>query len=221
MDKALSLLRLVAERDMAGIGVSELARVGGVPKSTAFRLLSALERNGAVEKKGITYRIGSLVYGVRALPDSPDVDLIHTVLTPFLAHLFERTRQTVQLAILDGDEIVFLNKLHAVHRAPSPSRIGGRSPAHCTSLGKVLLAFDSDAVERVCAQPLVAWTNATITDPEELVAHLSGVRRRRIGTDDEEYVVGVGSLAAPIMRGGRAVASLAVTGPPEVLRGGV
>lgn len=221
VDKALRLLQAVAGHDMAGVGVSELARQAGLPKSTAFRLLAALERNGMVERVGTNYRMGRALSEPQGMPSSPLIDLAQTVLTPFLAHLFERTRQTVYLAVLDGADVVFLNKLHGVHRAPSPSRIGGRAPAHCTSLGKAMLAFDPGATDLVCAGELMAWTPHTLTDPDRLRAHLAGVRERRFGTDDEEYLLGVGSVGAPVLTpDGVPVAALCIAGPVQVLTAG-
>nr|WP_257910541.1 IclR family transcriptional regulator C-terminal domain-containing protein [Janibacter limosus] len=146
---------------------------------------------------------------------------MQTRLTPFLSVLYEQTRETSQLGVLRDGELLFLNKLHGVHRAHSPSRIGGRAPAHATSLGKVLMAFDRESADRVCASELVAFTDRTITDGEALRVELAKVARTRIGVDDNEYVEGVSSVAGVVTdAAGRPVASLALTGPTTVARAG-
>lgn len=217
VDKACSVLWAVARRDMSGVGVTQLAKKVGLPKSTTFRLLKTLVRNRALEQYGEHYRLGELF--TDGLPTGPHIELVQTALTPLLAKLFELTRCTVQLAVLDDAEVVFLNKLHGIHRVPSPSRIGGRAPAHCTSLGKAMLAYDPASVDTVCARGLDPWTSRTITEPEKLWHELIGVRRSRIAVDDQEYLQLVGSVAAPVLVEGRAVAALAVTGPRDEVIG--
>ena len=221
VDRAVQLLAVVDQFGAEGLGVSELARRTGIPKSTTFRLLHTLESSGAVERRGDHYRTGPLFGTHLALPDDPVVTKIQVRLTPFLSVLYEQTRETCQLGVLRDDELLFLNKLHGVHRAHSPSRIGGRAPVHCTSLGKVLLAFDRDAAERVCASELFPFTDRTITDGEELRVELARVAKRRIGVDDNEYVEGVSSVAGVVTDAdGRPCASLALTGPSEVASAG-
>lgn len=217
-------LRLLAEVDQFGsgeLGVSELAHRTGIPKSTAFRLLHTLETSGAIQRSGNGFRTGPLFGDNLALPTDPWISRVQVVLTPFLSVLYEATRETCQLTVLQQDEVLFLNKLHGVHRAHSPSRIGGRAPAHCTSLGKVLLAFDRAAADRVCESELPAFTDRTITDGDELRVELSRVARTRIGVDDNEYVEGVSSVASIVLDAdGHPCASLALTGPTEVAAAG-
>lgn len=214
VEKAVALLRTVDRHSASGLGVSDLARRTGIAKSTVFRLVRTLEGVGALERVGERYRLRSLLGESLGIPDSSEVERVQVSVTPFLAALYERSRQTVQLAVLDGLQVCFLNKLHGLHRVPSPSRIGGRVPAHCTSLGKALLAFTPGSAERAAEAELVGWTPATITDHERLYAELATVRRTRLGIDVEETVRGVASVASVVVNAdGRAVASLCVTGP--------
>lgn len=214
VDKAFDLLRIIQAHEETAFGVSEIARTAGLPKSTAFRLLNALERNQAVKREGRYYRLGRMFAPELRMPSSEEAQRVQMALTPALAALFERTRETVQLCMLIDGAVVFLNKLHSHHRVPSPSRIGGHAPAYCTSVGKALLAFDPKATDLVCSRGLERWTPHTICDPDELRTELARVRRTKIGTDDEEYVPGVASVAAPVFSAdGRAVASLCVTWP--------
>lgn len=216
VEKALDLIKLVEVEWGHGLGVSELARRTNLPKSTAYRLLATLELKGAVESVDGHYRPGSRFNERLAIPASEVTDRVQKIVTPYLAALFEQSRMTAHLAVPVPGQIVFLNKLHAVHDLPSPSRIGGRAPEHCTSLGKVLLAFDTDALNQVCSRELQRWTPATITDPDILRQDIAGARKSRLGRDDGEYVDQIGSVASVVLDGaGRPVASLAVTGPRE------
>lgn len=222
IEKAIDLLRTVDRHGDTGLGVSELARRCGLAKSTVFRIAGTLEAAGALERVGDRYRSGTLLGDHLGIPDSPVVERVQIAVTPFLATLYERSRQTVQLAVLDGPQVCFVNKLHGLHRVASPSRIGGRAPVHCTSIGKVMLAFAPDPLSEVVARDLPAWTPNTITDPERLYAELAKSRRSRIGTDDEEYVRGVASIASVVTdTDDRTVAALCVTGPrPEIVGAG-
>ena len=221
VERAVQLLAAIDQFGVEGLGVSELARRTGIAKSTVFRLLGTLEATGAVERRGDHYRTGPLFGTYYSLPDDPLVHKVQVRLTPFLSVLYERTRETCQLGVLRDDELLFLNKLHGVHRANSPSRIGGRAPVHATSLGKVLLAFDREAADRVCEAELIPFTESTITDGETLRMELVRAARTRIGIDDNEYVEGVSSVASVVLdEDGSPVASLALTGPLSVARAG-
>lgn len=221
VERAVQLLAMVDQFGAEGLGVSELARRTDIPKSTTFRLLHTLEASGAVERKGDHYRTGPLFGAQLSLPDDPLVAKVQIRLTPFLSVLYERTRETCQLGVLRDGELLFLNKLHGVHRAHSPSRIGGRGPAHATSLGKVLMAFDREAADLVCASELTAFTDRTIIDGDALRVELAKVAKTRIGVDDNEYVEGVSSVAGVVTDAdGRPLASLALTGPTTVARAG-
>ena len=206
VDKAMALLRAFGNEGSVGVGVSELARRCDLSKSTAFRLLGILAKNGAVERAGSSYRLGPMLFDLAEPTPSPHIDLLNEVLTPYLAKLFEVTRQTVHLAVLTGHEVTYLNKLHAQFKVSSPSRIGGRAPAYCTAVGKMMLAYDHDAMEEILAGELEPWTSHTITDPVQLRAEL------------EEIMMGLNCIAAPVMSPARIpLAALSVSGRVGVM----
>ena len=219
VDRAFRVLRVTAAG--TGMTLSEIARETGLAKSTALRLLNALERNDAVTRIGQRYRLGPLVHELDPIPVSPAYERIRRVLTPFLAHLFEATRATVHLATLHGDEVVYLNKLHGPRPIPSPSRIGGGLPAYCTGVGKAMLAFDEDAAARVAQGPMVAWTETTLTSPDALAVELGEIRRKKRAVDHAELTPGLYCVAAPVFddeegAGGlRAVAALSASAADE------
>ncbi|TFD52278.1 IclR family transcriptional regulator [Cryobacterium frigoriphilum] len=213
VDKALSLLSAFGAEADTGIGVSELARRSHLSKSTAFRLLGMLERNGAVERAGTNYRLGPLLHSLGSQVYSPAHDNIRNALTPYLMELYETAHQTVHLAVLHGTDVIYLNKLFGHRPLRSPSRIGGRVPAYCTGVGKVLLAYNFENTELTLARPLSAWTPKTITDPDKFRAALAKIRAEGIGYDDEESVLGLSCVAAPILGpNGKPIAALSISG---------
>ncbi len=214
VDKAMALLRAFGEQSATGVGVSELARRANLSKSTAFRLLASLQNNGAVDRAGNGYRLGKMIQEL-GMPKESDLHArLRDALTPFLMRLYEATRQTVHLAVLQDTDVVYLNKLYGQLAVRSPSRIGGRAPAYCTAVGKVLLAQNPEATAKVLSQEMFAWTSKTITDPDSLARELSMVRQTSLGFDREEILIGLNCVGAPVLdAGGRAVAALSVSGP--------
>lgn len=213
VDKAISLLVALGDEAGVGSGVSELARRARMSKSTAYRVLGMLERNGVVEREGTNYRLGERLHHLGRAVYAPEAESVRDVLLPHLADLYESTRETVHLAMLHGGHVVYLAKLYG-HRTPLvPSRIGGKRPAHATAVGKVLLAYDMDATEQALSEPLRRFTDRTVTDPDALLAELAAIRRSGVAFDDEEYQPGLACVAAPVLdRRGRAVAALSVAG---------
>ncbi len=203
VDKAMCLLLAFGDEAASGIGVSELARRVNLSKSTAFRLLAMLERNGVVEKFGTQYRLGGRLHELGRDVYSPHHDRVRDLLIPFLGDLYERTHHTVHLAALHGTDVVYLAKLHG-HRRPScPSRIGGRVPAHATAVGKALLAHDADASERALSAELPAFTPTTLTQAAELSTELERIRRLGWPTTAKRF--SPGSTASPFPCSRRAV----------------
>ena len=220
VDRAFDVLRVTAAGN--GLTLSEISRETRLAKSTTLRLLTALERNGAVTRIGPRYRLGPLVHELDPIPVSPAYERIRRVLTPFLAHLFEATRATVHLATMHRDEVVYLNKLHGPRPIPSPSRIGGGLPAYCTGVGKAMLAFDEEAAGRVALGPMVAWTDTTVTSADDLAMELTDIRRRRRALDRAELTPGLYCVAAPVFDDGdksggatRAVTALSASASDE------
>ncbi|MEU6225622.1 IclR family transcriptional regulator [Streptomyces sp. NPDC047042] len=213
IDKAVSLLLALGDRSAAGAGVSELARRAEMSKTTAYRVLGMLERNGVVERHGTGYRLGERLHRLGQAVHGPEAERVRDAMLPFLTDLYELTRETVHLAVLHDTHVAYLAKLYGHRSVPVPSRIGGLLPAHATAVGKVLLAYDFHAAEQAMSKPLRRFTDRTITDPDELSAELDGIRRTGVALDDEEYQPGLACVAAPVLsRGGRAVAALSVAG---------
>jgi IclR family KDG regulon transcriptional repressor len=198
------------------LGVGELARRLGLAKSTVFRLLSTLAQERLVEKNPRTgkYRLGLKVYELGAIV-ATHLDL-HEAVATYIDELRNRTGETVHVAILDGDEVVYIERRESPQTLRLWGRVGHRNRAHRTSTGKVLLAYlPPDELERVLARrPLDAKTPHTITDPQVLKRELEAIRRRGWAQNVNESEEGVASVAAPIRDAtGSVVAAISVAGP--------
>jgi IclR family acetate operon transcriptional repressor len=216
--RALRSLELIGE---AGeLGVTELGRRLGVHKATASRLAATLADHGFVERDPATerYRIG---FGLMALAGwaTSKLDLVRTA-RPALENLAERTRETVNLGVLAGDSVVYLDQVSGARSIVAVNWVGRRTTLHDTSNGKVLLAFAPEAdVDRILSAPLERATAHTVCDADALREQLETVRVRGWAQTLEELEEGLNAVAAPI-RGadGSVVAALSVSGPAFRLR---
>ena len=213
VDRALSVLEILAAH--GEVGVTEMAAELGVHKSTAFRLVAALENRGFVEQLADRgkYRLG---FGVVRLAGAAAVQLdIAREGRPSCDALAADLEETVNLAILDGDRAVNVSQARGPGALSTHNWVGQGTPLHATSSGKVLLAYAPDAVrEDVLSRELQRFTPATITDPEALQRDLDRIVEQGWGSTVEEYEIGLNAVAAPV-RGadGDVIAALSVSGP--------
>lgn len=198
------------------LGVSELARRLGVGKSTVHRLLGTLKEEGFVEQNATTGRYG---LGLRLLDLGAQAGArldLHESASPYLDDLRNRTGETVHIAVLNGHEVVYVERRESPRTLRLFSQIGRRNGAHCTSTGKVLLAhLAPDALDRLLeGRVLEARTAHTITDHARLREELGKIRNRGYGTNMNESELGIASIAAPIRDShGDVVAAISVAGP--------
>jgi len=208
------------------LGLSELARRLDLGKSRVHRLLATLVSERLVEQNPLTgkYRLSIKLYELGAIV-STHLDL-HEAVAEYIDELRNRTGETVHVAVLDGDEVVYVERRESPNTLRLFTRIGHRNFAHCTSTGKVLLAhLPERELDRVLERTvLVAKTPYTITDAARLRTDLERVRRRGWAENVNESELGVASRAAPVRdAGGRVVAAISVAGPlprftPEAMR---
>ena len=215
--RAFRALELISESGKCG--VTGLRRKLGVHKATASRLVATLAERGFVERDPITekYRLG---FGLISLAGAAmgANDLVRTA-SPILEDLAERTRETVNLGVVSGDSVVYIDQVTGTRSIVSVNWVGQRTPLYCTSNGKVLLAsMNEDARDRLWAG-LPRLTPRTITDPEALRSQLTDPRPRYAQTM-EELEEGLNAVAAPIRGiGGDLLAALSVSGPAFRMRG--
>jgi DNA-binding IclR family transcriptional regulator len=194
------------------VTLSELARRTGLAKSTAHRLLRELEDWDVVERTDGGIRLGMRLFELGS--QVPRQRGLQEAAAPFLADLFEAAHETVHLAVPDGVEVVYVQKL-AVRGGPKvPSRVGGRMPAYCTGVGKVMLAYAPHArLDAVLAAGLPRRTPRTVIAPGLLRQELATIRERGVAMEHEESTVGVTCVAAPVLdAAGVAVAAVSITG---------
>ena len=216
--KALELLSVFSFREPR-LSLADLAKRTGIPRATAFRLLSTLEQSGFLAKDHGAYQLGIKCFVLGNIV-AGGLDLRETA-HPHLVALRDTTRETTQIAILDHWQVVYLE------RVPSPypagfmrTTAGAILPAYCTGLGKTLLAYSPEAgVEAWAAtQKFPPLTPHTITTAKRLLKELRVIRQRGYGIDDEEREKGVRCLAAPVRNhNGDVVAAVSVAGPVDRL----
>jgi DNA-binding IclR family transcriptional regulator len=199
------------DSDAGVVRLSDLARRTDLPKATVHRFLQQMCAHHLVERTTDGYQLGVRLFelGSRA-PQPRD---LHEAL-PILGDLRDATHETVHLAVLDEAQVLFVERLLGHHNPPLASRVGTRVPAHCTGLGKALLAFGpQDAAETILRGPLRRVTPHTVVMPGPLSRELAKIRREGVAHEHEESVLGIVGVACPVMGpDGIAVAAISVSG---------
>lgn len=210
LGRALCLLAAFRPGD-AELTLAELARRTKLPKPTAHRLLGELAEWELVERTENGHRLGVRLFELGAL--APLQHRLREAAGPFLADLFETTRSTVHLAVLDGSDVVYVHKLGSRHGPALQSRLGGRMPAYCTGVGKALLAHAPHAVQQqVIGHPLQRRTPRTIVAPGLVLREIRAVQGRGFAAEHEESAKGIACVAAPVLgTDRRAMAAVSVT----------
>lgn len=212
VSKALSLLEVLADSNREAIGVSDLAIAAHVPKSTAHRLLKALEERGFVSRMGPKYRLGGRFARIHANPPQCEHDELRASALPELERLFEETNNTVHLAVLNGANVLYLEKITALGGCRIPSRVGGTVPATCTAVGKAILAFSGpEAMRTAIMGPLPRLTRYSVGSVGVLREQLQAVRSDGVAYEREESAMGFSCVAAPIVVDDRAVGAVSVS----------
>ena len=218
--KALDVLECLADAERA-LSAQQVARDCGLSRPTAYRLLTTLQARGYVAGgEESHYRLGAAV--LRLGQSVLDQIELPELAKPALRELSRQTGETAHLGVLDGAEVLYLDKVEGSHRVRLRSAIGTRGPLHCTSLGKAILAH-LPAAERdalLARLDLPRRTPRTITDRASLVAHLAEVRARGYALDEIENEEGVLCVGAPIFdHTGRTFAAVSISGPDFRLSG--
>lgn len=196
--------------------LSELSRRADLPLSTTHRLVRELTERGALERDPSGgYRIGLWLWEVASL--APHGAELRESALPFLEDLYEATHQNVQLAVLDGVEVVYVERISGRHAIRIQSRVGGRLPVHATGVGLVLLAHaPSEVQERVLAGPLQRYSPRTIVSPAQLRRVLADVRREGFAVSEGQIELDAISVAAPVYgENDTVVAAISIVVPVE------
>jgi DNA-binding IclR family transcriptional regulator len=180
------------------LSLNALAERSGLPLSTTYRLAGQLVEWGGLERvEGGGYRLGLRLWEIGSLAGTTRAPL--KLIGPYIQDLSEAVRENVHLAVRDGSDVVFLEKLSGTRATPLPSRLGGRLPLHATAVGKSLIAYATPQ-ERGHLLPakLARYTSRTVTNRDQLETELAKVRQEGVSFASEELTVGVTAVGAPI-----------------------
>lgn len=181
------------------LALSELAHRAGLPVPTTHRLAGELVAGHALQRrKDGRFEVGRLLWDAGLL--APVEGGLRQVAQPYLHDIYAATTATVHLAVREGTEVLYLERMMGSTSVPIVSSVGSRLPMHCTGVGKVLLAHAPREVQDRVFASLIRVTPYTIVAQPVLAAQLERVRREGVATTSEEMSLGACSLAVPVVR---------------------
>lgn len=197
------------------LGVSEIAKMLGMQKSTVFNVLYTYQKMGYVEKDpdNSKYRLGLKALHLGYIINH-NLGLRDTFM-PYLTRIANEVNEVCYLGIPDNLEVLYLEAVYPSTQMHTRNILGERAPLYCTGLGKAMLAFMSDSdIEQALIQEMKPFTNFTICDPKELRSHLEEIRLGGYALDNMEHEYGVRCVAVPVFAAdGRVAAAVSVSGP--------
>jgi DNA-binding IclR family transcriptional regulator len=211
--KGLAVLEALAKRAEPR-GVTDIARALELSKTATHRLLQTLVSAGYVAKDDasdayvLTTKAWQVGSAALARMDAKRVS------AKYLPALAESSRESVHISVLDGADVVYVDKIDSAHPLRTHSPIGGRAPATCVATGKALLAYQSDEVVKQLATRLKRYTATTITARAALLKDLQNVRRKGYAVNNCEWREDICSVGAPIFDAqSKVVAAVGISGP--------
>lgn len=217
--RAVKILEYVADRRGVA-GLTEISKGLGIHKSTAHGLIATLEKCGYMQQDPKT---GKYALGIRVFEMGQayiaNLDLREIALA-CLKELSLTYQETVHLAILSAEEIVYIDKVDGSRSIGIRSQVGGRNPAYCTGVGKVLLAgLDEQRIKKIYAgKTLRKYTPNTLADLPELLSQIRQVRGQGYALDLEEFELDLRCIAAPVKDStGAIIAAISLSGPAHRL----
>lgn len=217
IERAFAVIELL---DAGGeLGIAEISRGLSLERSTVHRIVSTLRKLGYLSQNPLNskycnsfrfFEIGSDVVKRLGLRQQA---------APFLRELSEKTHEAVNLAILDGDKVIYIDKIESQSTIKVDLAVGKRFPPYCTGLGKALLAWlpEEKIAGIVGPSPFRQFTANTITDFDSLMEELRKIRERGVSFDNEEYVEGLLCIAVPVRGSSGSVAAALSVALPKFL----
>jgi len=212
--KVFAILQSLADRSETG--VSELSMRLAMPKATVYRFLQTMRSLGYVrqeadsERYGLTMKVFEL--GTKALQYPDLIELAK----PHMQELSDKTGETIHLGMLIDSEIIYVHKVDSRHVLGMYSKVGRRAPIHCTAIGKVLLAWESDQFRDsvLAGATFEKFREKTITNKADFIAELERTKAQGFGQDREEFDDHIRCVGMPIFdRHNQAVAGLSISFP--------
>src|SRR6201996_3657681 len=217
LDRAAAILGAfdAAHRELT---LAALVARSGLPRSTTHRTANRMIKLGWLEKPADRYRIGNRLFEIASL--APIRLELREAALPFLQDLHQATKITAQLGVLDGTQILVVEKIPGHRAMPMLSQVGGMIPAYCSALGRAILAYsEPPVIDAALTGPLAARTARTLVSKTAIMRELTAIPERGWAIDREEGNIGVSCVAAPIFGPlGEVAAALSVTGPTQLVR---
>lgn len=215
VERALDILEAFVDSKEA-LGITELSRRVKLNKSTTYRIVQALRARNYIHQDHQTNKYGLGYRTLRLASSFLNQNKLREIARTYLEELSRKTLQTVQLAILEGDKVVYIDQVEGTDIFQVRLRIGDRGPLHCTAAGKSILAFLAEGeVEKIFEKSkLLPLTNKTITSMNRLKEELRKIRRIGFSFSDQEYDKDLRAIGAPIIgNGSRVIGALALVAP--------
>lgn len=202
----------VLQRSDGGVPLPTLAAAAGLPKSSAFRYLATLEARGYVERDAAT---GHYRAAPRAFPSPPrHLEVLAATARPLLTALRDRFGETINLGVLEGHRVAYLEIVESPRAMRFAARVGDRDPIHSTALGKAIASLLPDRQVRaiLAVEGMPQRTSRTITDPRAFLREVEGVRARGYAVDNGENEEDGRCIAVPVP-GARVPAAISLSAP--------
>lgn len=214
VDRALEIL-LCFSRDESSLTLTQISERVGLHKSTVYRLLCTLESKDFIQHDDDngTYRLGLGLVKLGALVLKSNN--IHRQAIPYMHRLSNEFRETIDLAILDGNQVLYLQVIESPQRVKLATAPGERLPAFCTATGKAFLAFLPEAqVQKILKQGMRQYTEHTNTSIPDIFKELRKTCERGFALSEQEFEDGINAVAAPILDANQyPLAAMAIVGP--------
>ena len=213
VERAIAILEYL-DSSRRGLNISEIGRKLNIPKSSAHVIIVTLERLGYVQKKedSLHYMLGLKAYGL-GLGMMKSLSLSEAAL-PHMRALSNQLHLPSHLAVPDGDQGVYIQKVDTPGLIKIDTYVGRRMDLHCTGVGKTILAYGPQELhDRFLAkQVYIRYTRNTLTSPRMMQREISKIRKLGFAVDDEEEELAVRCVAVPVFQNSRFAAALSVTG---------
>jgi IclR family transcriptional regulator, KDG regulon repressor len=216
LDKALSILELVINQGR-DLSITEICQKLGMMKGTVHRVLTTLAARKFIQQNSKTKMYG---LGVRTLEigiDSKRERFLRIAMAPFLMELYETCGETVNAAVWEYNAIRYIYRLESEELLRISTMAGARFAGYCAATGKILLSyFSNEEIQQIYSlkNAFRKYTKKTITSVDKLIREIEEVRVNKVAVDNEEALVGVYCVAAPILNSkGECVAAISISAP--------
>lgn len=211
VERALDVLMCFSSQTPE-LSMTQISEMIGINKSTVHRLLATLEGKRFVERDAVTglYRPGIRLFQMAFL--TLEHNDLRRLAAPFLHNLCDQFRENVNLSVLDGTDVVYLDVIESPQRVKLAATPGQRLPAFCTASGKAILAFlPEEKIRDILAHGIPRYTEKTLTTEEAFLEDMRCTRERGYAISEQEFEDGINAIAAPICD--QPIASVSIAGP--------